>query len=84
MTRRSEKKIAQSLAKNSPDTTLSVSSAGKRVALLPHERDETTDGQTSSPRKVMQQAVADIANGLKDTDRSAQVNQTYQKLKTKP
>ncbi|MES2323529.1 MAG: hypothetical protein V4633_14795 [Pseudomonadota bacterium] len=35
---------------------------------LPHERDETPDGKDNPPRAVMQQAAADLARGLVDTD----------------
>ncbi|BBB62034.1 hypothetical protein UNDKW_3761 [Undibacterium sp. KW1] len=36
-------------------------------ALLPHERDQTTDGKTV-PRKVMKQALIDLQEGKVDTD----------------
>ncbi|UUZ52452.1 hypothetical protein LP419_23565 [Massilia sp. H-1] len=35
---------------------------------LPHERDESPDGQAKAPRGVMQQAADDLAQGLVDTD----------------
>lgn len=38
---------------------------GKR---LPHERDESPEGHTAQPRKVMEQAASDIEQGLVDTD----------------
>lgn len=38
---------------------------GKR---LPHERDESPEGKTPRPRKVMEQAASDIEQGLVDTD----------------
>ncbi|MFZ6643468.1 hypothetical protein ACO0LL_27350 [Undibacterium sp. TC4M20W] len=36
-------------------------------ALLPHERDQTTDDKTA-PRKVMKQALNDLQTGKVDTD----------------
>ena len=38
------------------------------VKRMPHERDESPDGQDKAPRGVMKQAAADIAQGLVDTD----------------
>jgi hypothetical protein len=35
---------------------------------LPHERDESPDGQDKAPRGVMKQAADDLAQGLVDTD----------------
>jgi hypothetical protein len=58
-----------------------VSIGQEVVPRLPHERDESADSQVSPPRKVMQQAAKDIERGLKDTDRAAEVNATYKKLK---
>jgi hypothetical protein len=39
--------------------------AGKR---MPHERDESPDGQAPKPRSIMKQAAADIDSGMVDTD----------------
>jgi hypothetical protein len=38
------------------------------VKRMPHERDESPDGQDKAPRGVMKQAAADLAQGLVDTD----------------
>lgn len=38
------------------------------VKRLPHERDESPDGHHKEPRGVMQQAAADLNQGLVDTD----------------
>lgn len=38
------------------------------VKRLPHERDESPDGQDKEPRGVMKQAADDLAQGLVDTD----------------
>jgi hypothetical protein len=38
------------------------------VQRLPHERDESPQGQPADPRGVMKQAADDLAQGLVDTD----------------
>jgi hypothetical protein len=38
------------------------------VKRMPHERDESPDGQDGQPRGVIKQAAADIEQGLVDTD----------------
>ena len=58
-----------------------VSILQQPVARLPHEMDESADHEASVPREIMEQAAADVSNGLKDTDRGAQVNLAYKKLK---
>jgi len=40
-------------------------------ALLPHERDQTTD-DNSKPRKIMKQALDDLQEGQVDTDMHGQ------------
>jgi hypothetical protein len=35
---------------------------------LPHERDESPEGQDQQPRGIMKQAADDLAQGLVDTD----------------
>ncbi|MDL2357135.1 MAG: hypothetical protein QFF03_17920 [Pseudomonadota bacterium] len=42
--------------------------ANDGVKRMPHERDESPDDQHKQPRGVMQQAAADLAQGLVDTD----------------
>jgi hypothetical protein len=37
-------------------------------SLLPHERDQSTRGQESAPRRVIKQAREDVVTGRKDTD----------------
>ena len=51
------------------------------VDLLPNEQDESTRGQASPPRKIMQQAAADLQHGLKDTDRGVEMDKAYAKQK---
>ena len=48
---------------------------------LPHERDESVDSQVTEPRKIIQNAAADLSRGQQDTDRSAEMNKVYRKLK---
>jgi len=36
---------------------------------LPHEHDESSDSQASSPREVMERARRDVEEGQQDTDR---------------
>lgn len=38
------------------------------VKRMPHERDESPDGQDAAPRGVMKQAASDLAQGMVDTD----------------
>jgi hypothetical protein len=38
------------------------------VKRLPHERDESPDGQDKEPRGIIKQAAEDLARGLVDTD----------------
>jgi hypothetical protein len=59
-----------------------VSILQQRVPRLPHEMDESADHQTSEPREIMALAAADISSERRDTDRAAQVNLTYKKLKS--
>jgi hypothetical protein len=63
------------------DANVQVSIGQDSVPRLPHEHDESADSQTSEPRAVMQQAAKDLKRGLVDTDRGAEANQTYAKLK---
>ena len=60
-----------------------VSILEQPVPPVPAEKDESIDLSDVRPRKVIKQAAADIANGLKDTDRSKQMDVTYKKLKSK-
>jgi hypothetical protein len=49
---------------------------------LPHERDESIDeGGGAVHSETVQQAFKDVQQGLPDTDRGAEVNQTYQQQK---
>ncbi|MBI1990864.1 MAG: hypothetical protein HYS65_14315 [Betaproteobacteria bacterium] len=61
-----------------------VSISQERVPLLPHERDESADSQSSEPSDVMRQAAADLKRGLQDTDRGPKMNRLAKKLKRRP
>ena len=50
-------------------------------AKLPHERDESVSAAAPEPSAPMQQAFEDLARGLQDTDRGAELGRTYKKLK---
>jgi len=45
---------------------------------LPHERDESSDSQTSEPRPIMLQAHKDLESGLVDTDRGPVLDALYE------
>jgi len=46
---------------------------------LPHEKDESTAGMVSPPRKVIKRAADDLKRGLKDTDRGPEMAKAYKK-----
>jgi hypothetical protein len=48
---------------------------------LPHERDQTSNMTAAQPDPQIRQAARDLKQNLQDTDKSAAMNQTYQKLK---
>jgi hypothetical protein len=56
---------------------------GRLAPRLPHERDESSDSQTSSPRPIIEQARQDVRRGLVDTDRGPVLDQTYERLRAK-
>lgn len=51
---------------------------------LPHERDESINTIGTIPSETMKQANRDIERGLTDTDRGAEADRTYKKLKQTP
>lgn len=63
-----------------PGQVNSKPSAGESVV----DSDESAANQTEEPDAIMEQAAADLSHGLKDTDRSPQMDVTYKKLKVKP
>lgn len=48
---------------------------------MPHERDQQTDMTPEKPAAEMKQASRDLKNGLKDTSKGTEMDQTYQKLR---
>lgn len=46
---------------------------------LPRDRDEAVDMTSGQPSPLMEQAAKDIENGLKDTSKQPEMNQTYEK-----
>ena len=48
---------------------------------MPNERDESVDMTPDVPDPVIEQAAADVARGLVDTSKGAELNQAYKKLK---
>jgi hypothetical protein len=48
-----------------------------REPRLPHEHDDSADGQAGEPKPVMRQAQLDIEHGLVDTDRTAPMEEVY-------
>ena len=48
---------------------------------MPHERDQQTDMTPEKPAAEMKQASRDLQNGLKDTSKGAEMDQTYDKLR---
>jgi hypothetical protein len=48
---------------------------------MPNERDESVDMTLDEPDPVIEQAAVDVARGLKDTSKGAELNRAYSKLK---
>ena len=48
---------------------------------MPHERDESVDMTPEAPDPVIEQAAVDVARGLQDTSKGAELNRAYKKLK---
>ena len=48
---------------------------------LPHEQDESVAATDGTPSAKVQQAYRDVTRGQQDTDRGAEANRTYAKLK---
>ncbi len=73
----------QRKAREAQEAPTSTSSSTPMPALaLPHERDEAVDqGGGAVHSDSVQQAFQDVKQGRPDTDRSVEVNKTYQKQK---
>ena len=48
---------------------------------MPNERDESLDMTPDAPDPVIEQAAVDVARGLQDTSKGAELNRAYKKLK---
>ena len=48
---------------------------------MPNERDESVDMTPDVPDPVIKQAALDVARGLQDTSKGAELNRAYKKLK---
>ena len=48
---------------------------------LPNERDESVDSAPDVPDPMIEQAAIDVARGLQDTSKGAELNRAYKKLK---
>ena len=48
---------------------------------MPNERDESLDMTPDAPDPLIEQAAADVARGLQDTSKGAELNRAYKKLK---
>ena len=48
---------------------------------MPNERDESLDMTPDAPDPVIEQAAIDVARGLQDTSKGAELNRAYRKLK---
>ena len=66
-----------------PDKQSSPQDDAVKASLeLPHERDQATDMTTGAKNPEIIQAARDLANGLMDTGKSPEMNDTYKKLKS--
>ena len=81
MTNHDSKKASRQGATRQRKVKVSVRMLQEAAPRLPHERDESVDSQPTAPKQVIRQAAIDLKRGQTDTDRSAQMNQTYRKLK---
>ncbi|WP_332813009.1 hypothetical protein [Ramlibacter sp.] len=69
------------------NTTLVQGETQHRVPRMPHERDESADGQARmepSNRRVGERAHADAQRGVADTTRGAELDAAYGKLRKEP
>ena len=48
---------------------------------MPNERDESVDMTADVPDPMIEQAAIDVARGLQDTSKGAELNRAYEKLK---
>ena len=48
---------------------------------MPNERDESVDMTNAEPDPLIEQAAVDVARGLTDTSKAAELDRAYKKLK---
>jgi hypothetical protein len=66
---------------SSPSTTFQK--RGRAIEpQLPHERDESQQGESTPTDPVMRQAKTDLDRGLADTDRRVPMEQAYEQQKS--
>jgi len=70
-----------STPKSPSAATTRSTSDGEPALRLPHERDESSDSQTSEPREVMRQAKEDIDSGKQETGRGEVTDAVYERQK---
>lgn len=55
--------------------------AARAKLQMPSERDESVAMSADAPDPVIEQAAADVARGLQDTSKAAELDRAYKKLK---
>jgi hypothetical protein len=53
----------------------------ERSLEMPNERDEATDMTAAPPDPKITQAAKDVADGLRDTSKASETDQTYEKFR---
>jgi hypothetical protein len=66
---------------SSPSTTIQKR-AGEVEPQLPHERDESQQGESTPTDPVVRQGKADLDHGLADTDRRPPMDRAYEQQKS--
>ena len=62
-------------------TPISRDTAFETQLRMPNERDESVDMTPDAPDPMIEQAAIDVARGLQDTSKGAELNRAYKKLK---
>lgn len=55
--------------------------AARAKLQMPNERDESVAMSADAPDPVIEQAAVDVARGLQDTSKAAELDRAYKKLK---
>jgi hypothetical protein len=64
-----------------PSLPQPADAATEAKLLMPNERDESIAMTPDAPDPVIEQAAVDVARGLQDTSKGAELNRAYTKLK---